>query len=136
MERDGGWVRQGGSVPAGRHRRGTPRAHRGRARRRRRPGVIDRLVGAIRCRADGGDALWRHSERTTIAFESGRLKACGVIEETGINLRVVRGGKVGVAGTTTADLDDLVSRALASAELGESVDLAFPATGPVPDVAT
>lgn len=98
--------------------------------------MIERLVAAIRRRADGGDALWRKSEHTTVGFESGRLKACGITEETGINLRVVRGGKVGVAGTTTADLDDLVSRALASAELGESVDIVFPAAGALPEVST
>ena len=98
--------------------------------------MIERLVGAIRSRADGGDALWRQSEHTTVAFESGRVKACGVTEETGVNLRVVRGGRVGVAGTTTADLDDLLARALASAELGESVDIVFPRAGAPPDVAT
>jgi PmbA protein len=98
--------------------------------------VIERLVAAIQSRADGGDALWRQSEHTTVAFESGRLKACGVTEETGVNLRVVRGGKVGVAGTTTADLDDLLARALASAELGESVDIVFPRAGARPDVST
>ena len=98
--------------------------------------MIERLVAAIRRRADGGDALWRKSEHTTVGFESGRLKACGITEETGINLRVVRGGKVGVAGTTTADLDDLVSRALASAELGESVDIVFPGAGALPEVST
>jgi len=98
--------------------------------------VIERLVAAIRSRADGGDALWRQSEHTTVTFESGRLKSCGVTEETGCNLRVVRGGKVGVAGTTTADLDDLLSRALASAELGESVDIVFPRGGALPDVPT
>ena len=42
------------------------------------------------------DALWRRVERTTIAFEWGRLKAAGVNEEAGVNLRVVRNGKVGV----------------------------------------
>jgi PmbA protein len=98
--------------------------------------VIERLVAAIRSRADGGDALWRQSEHTTISFESGRLKACGITEETGVNLRVLRNGKVGVAGTTTAALDDLLSRALASAELGESVDIVFPRAGALPDVPT
>jgi PmbA protein len=96
--------------------------------------VIERLVAAIRSRADGGDALWRQSEHTTVAFESGRLKSCGVTEETGCNLRVVRGGKVGVAGTTTADLDELLDRALASAELGETVELAFPGAVALPEV--
>jgi PmbA protein len=98
--------------------------------------VIERLIAAIRSRADGGDAVWRQSEHTTVGFESGRLKACGVTEETGINLRVVKGGKVGVAGTTAPDVDDLLSRALASAELGESVDLVFPAAAPLPQVPT
>jgi len=98
--------------------------------------VIERLVAAIRSRADGGDALWRQSEHTTVAFESGRLKACGITEETGVNLRVLHNGKVGVAGTTTTDLDDLLSRALASAELGEPVAIAFPDAGALPDVAT
>lgn len=98
--------------------------------------MIERLAAAIRARADGGDALWRQSEHTTVAFESGRLKACGITEETGVNLRVVRNGRVGVAGTTTADLDDLLSRALASAELGESVDIVFPRAGALPDAST
>jgi len=98
--------------------------------------VIERVIAAIRRRADGGDAVWRQSEHTTVGFESGRLKACGIAEETGINLRVARGGKIGVAGTTAADIDDLVSRAVASAELGESVDLAFPPAASLPDVVT
>lgn len=98
--------------------------------------MIERLAAAIRSRADGGDALWRQSEHTTVAFESGRLKACGITEETGVNLRVLRNGRVGVAGTTTADLDDLLSRALASAELGESVDIVFPRAGVLPNVST
>ncbi len=98
--------------------------------------MIERLVAAIRSRAEGGDAIWRQSEHTTVGFESGRLKACGVTEETGINLRVVRGGKVGVAGTTAADVEDLLSRALASAELGESVDIVFPGASALPEVST
>jgi predicted Zn-dependent protease len=98
--------------------------------------VIERLIAAVRSRAEGGDAVWRQSEHTSVGFESGRLKACGITEESGINLRVVRGGKVGVAGTTASDVDDLLSRALASAELGESVELEFPGSAPLPQVST
>ena len=45
---------------------------------------------------------------------------------------------MGVAGTTAAapDLAALVDRACAAAELGEEVDLAFPATSPLPHVPT
>src|ERR1041384_5999520 len=94
--------------------------------------MIDRLLERARAKVDGADALWRRGEQTAVAFESGRLKAAGISEETGINLRVLAGGRMGVAGTTAAepDVDALVVRARASAGLGELVDLAFPAPSP------
>jgi PmbA protein len=105
--------------------------------------VIERLLEVARRQADGGaDALWRRVERTSVAFEWGRLKAAGATEETGANLRVRHRGRVGVAGTTAADVapDDLVTRALASAELGEEIDLVFPAFpppgSPLPSIST
>jgi len=56
----------------------------------------------------------------------------GISEEAGLNLRVLAGGRMGVAGTTGAKPDpaELVARARASAELGELVDLAFPNPSP------
>ncbi len=100
--------------------------------------MIDRLLSAARSRTDGADALWRREERTSIAFESGRLKTAGVTEEAGVNVRVVTGGRMGVAGTTAAapDVEALVTRARASAELGEDLDLVFPPTSPLPQVPT
>jgi PmbA protein len=102
--------------------------------------VIERLLDIARRRADGGaDALWRRVERTSVAFEWGRVKGAGVTEEAGANLRVRHGGRVGVAGTTATDaaLDQLVARALASAQLGEALDLLFPPpSSPLPDIAT
>jgi PmbA protein len=99
--------------------------------------VIERLLDAARSRG-GADALWRREERTSLAFESGRLKTTGITEEAGLNLRLVAEGRVGVAGTTAAtpDIDELVARAAASAELGEQLDLAFPAKSPFPRVPT
>ena len=101
--------------------------------------MIAQLIEAARRRADGGaDALWRRFERTTVAFEWGRLKSAGTTEEAGANLRVRYRGRVGVAGTTATDAapDELVARALASAELGEELDLAFPAQAPLPPLTT
>jgi len=96
--------------------------------------VIERLLAA----AGRADVLWRREERTAIAFDAGRLKTAGITEEAGINLRVVAAGRMGVAGTTAAapDLEELVARARASAELGENLDLAFPPTSPLPHVPT
>jgi len=101
--------------------------------------VIAQLVDLARRRADGGaDALWRRFERTTVAFEWGRLKSAGVTEEAGANLRVRHRGRVGVAGTTATDAapDELVARALASAELGDELDVVFPARAPLPPLST
>ena len=93
---------------------------------------------AVRRRAQGGDALWRREERTALAFESGRLKSATTTEEAGVNLRVVKDGRVGVAGTTAADTatDGLLDRALASAALGEALNLTFPPPSPLPHVPT
>jgi PmbA protein len=98
--------------------------------------VIERVMALVRARGDAGDALWRRSERTSVTFESGRLKACAASEETGVNLRVLVGGRMGVAGTTAEDAEDLVSRAIASAALGETVPIAFPGAAPLPRVST
>jgi PmbA protein len=102
--------------------------------------VIAQLLDLVRRTpgAGGADGLLRRSERTSVAFESGRLKAAGITEEAGVNLRVVSGGRVGIAGSTAMDAApaDLVARALASAELGEPLALAFPPSAPLPRVAT
>jgi len=94
--------------------------------------MIDRVLESARARVDGADALWRREEQTAVTFESGRLKSVGIAEEAGRNLRVLAGGRMGVAGTTGAKPDpaELVARARASAELGELVDLAFPNPSP------
>ena len=94
--------------------------------------MIDRLLDAARRSVASADALWRREEQTAVAFESGRLKAAGISEEAGLNLRVVSKGRMGVAGTTSAspDPEALVERASASAELGEMVELAFPDSSP------
>lgn len=101
--------------------------------------MIEALLDRARRRADGGaDALWRRVERTTVAFEWGRLKAAGAAEEAGVNLRVRHRGRLGVAGSTAADAtpDEVVARALASAELGEEIDLRFPPPAPLPAIVT
>ena len=102
--------------------------------------MIEQLLDLVRRSAGvgGADCLWRQSERTSVSFESGRLKAAGITEEAGVNLRVVSGGRVGIAGSTAVDgaPADLVERALASAELGEPLALAFPPSAPLPRLPT
>src|SRR2546430_3010394 len=94
--------------------------------------MIDRLLDSARGAVDNADALWRGKEQAAVAFESGRLKAAGISEEAGVNLRVLAKGRMGVAGTTAPNPDpkELVARARGSAELGEAVELAFPNASP------
>ena len=109
--------------------------------------MIDGLLELARHRVEGGggaDALERRVERTSVAFEWGRLKAAGVTEEAGVNLRVLHRGRVGIAGTTNVGVGEvgalhaapLLERALASAELGEEIALVFPAPSKLPRLAT
>lgn len=98
--------------------------------------MIEQLLDLARRRSDGADAIWRRTDRTGLELESGRLKAAGVTEEAGAGLRLLRNGRVGIAGSTASDPADLVARALASAELGETVPLAFPGAAAAPVVAT
>jgi PmbA protein len=98
--------------------------------------VIELVLDAVRGRAEAADALWHRVERTELAIESGRLKTAAASEGTGVNLRVVRGGRVGVAGTTSDDVASLLARALASAELGEALALDLPGPATAPAVVT
>jgi PmbA protein len=98
--------------------------------------VIERVLDAARGHAEAADALWHRVERTELSIESGRLKVAAGSEGTGLNLRVVRGGRVGVAGTTAEDVAGLVERAIASADLGETVPLELPGAAPARSVGT
>src|SRR5207245_8440002 len=98
---------------------------------------IERLLDDARRRARGADAIWRRVESTSVSFDWGRLKAAGATEEAGIGLRVLRDGRVGTAGTTAvAAAGELVDRALASADLGGTVELTPPGAAPLPPVPT
>ncbi len=98
--------------------------------------MIERVLDAARGRAEAADTLWHRVERTELAIESGRLKTAAASEGTGVNLRVVSGGRVGVAGTTSDDVASLLTRALASAELGEALALDLPGPAATTGVVT
>lgn len=101
--------------------------------------MISGLIDLVRHRGFAADALRRRADTTSITFEAGRLKAAAVSEQAGVNLRVVKDGKVGVAGTTAtgdAELESLANRAAASADLGEALALAFPRNAHHPPVVT
>ena len=59
-----------------------------------------------------------------------------MVEESGLNVRVVKDGRVGVAGTTAMDAPPagVVTRALAAAALGEPLAIEFPSSRSFPRV--
>ena len=101
---------------------------------------LDRVLDLARGRAAGADALLREESQLSLRFESGRLKESALVQEVGLNLRVLAEGRLGFAGTTdlagTGALEDLVARALASAGQGEPLDLSWPQASPLAAVRT
>src|SRR6059058_3041397 len=95
-------------APAVTHAEIRPRFFGGTGRLESPPFEGDRRPLAPRPRPVGAAVgLWRGFERTTVAFEWGRLKSAGTTEEAGANLRVRHRGRVGVAGTTAVGGDDV-----------------------------
>jgi PmbA protein len=102
--------------------------------------VVEQLLGLVRGRSQGADALARTERQLSLRFETGRLKESALREQTGLNLRVRAEGRVGFAGTTdlaaAGALDDVVTRALASAGQAEVLELAWPTASTLQEVRT
>lgn len=99
--------------------------------------MLETVLDLARRRGAAADAMLRDEARLSLKFESGRLKENAFAQERGLNLRVVAGGRVGSAGTTDlAGADDVVARAFASAEEGETLALDLPGKAVAPTVAT
>jgi PmbA protein len=99
--------------------------------------MLTRVLEIARRKASAADAIVRDSTVLSLSFESGRLKGSTLNQEMGLNLRVIAGGKVGVAGTTDlAAAEDVVARALASSAEGEALALELAGAAPVPAVRT
>ncbi|MBK8005522.1 MAG: TldD/PmbA family protein [Gemmatimonadetes bacterium] len=98
--------------------------------------MIATLLEQAARRTDGADAARKTDETTTLRLSGGRVVSAQSVLVDGVNLRVLRDGRVGTAGTTGDDPEDLLARALASAEGGEAVPLQFPGLARGPSVVT
>ncbi|MDP3774248.1 MAG: TldD/PmbA family protein [Gemmatimonadales bacterium] len=95
--------------------------------------MIEKTLELASRRATAADAILRDESQLTLKFESGRLKENALHQEAGLNLRVFTDGRYGVAGTTDlAGIEDVVSRAFASAEQGDALTFELPRAQPVP----
>lgn len=98
--------------------------------------MIAHLLAQAVARAEAADATLKTDETVTLSFEAGRLKHTAWAQEQGVNLRVLSGGRLGFAGTTASSPEGLLDAALASAAIGDQVDLLLPAPAPLPAVRT
>jgi PmbA protein len=98
--------------------------------------VIAELLERATRRAEAADVVLKTDETLSIAFEAGRLKTTAYAQESGVNLRVIAGGRMGFAGTTADDVEATVESAFASAKVGEAVKIQLPLPAPLPQVRT
>jgi len=98
--------------------------------------MIPQLLEQAARSCDLADAAEKTDETVTLLFESGRLKSCAWAAERGVNLRVRRNGRLGVAGSTAEDVEPLLQAALDSAAVGDALDLLLPAPSPLATVRT
>ncbi len=66
------------------------------------------------------------TKETPVSFENNRLKGIDTREQRISALRVVAKGKLGFATTTGTDMDELLEKALATAEFGRPWEVSFP----------
>jgi PmbA protein len=88
--------------------------------------VIPRILELIRRSGAGGDLVAKQDETLVLELDEGELVRSALLRERGISVRVVREGKLGIAGTTDDDAEALVSAAVAAADGGPAAEFAFP----------
>jgi PmbA protein len=98
--------------------------------------MIAPLLERASRRAECADAVEKTDETLTLQFEAGQLRSAGRALERGVNLRVVADGRIGFAGTTGDDPDQVLEAAMDSARVGEAGRLELPPPDVLPDVLT
>src|SRR5258705_6247790 len=125
-----------------RHRWRRPRHRRGRARARpaspggRADGVIPRLLEQIHRAGARGDLVAKQDETLVLELAAGALVRSSLLRERGVNVRLFRDGRAGVAGTTDDDAAAVVAAALQAAEQGPPAEVELPEAPPTPRVLT
>ena len=98
--------------------------------------MIPRLLELIRRAGARGDLVAKQEETLVLELVDGALARASLLHERGVNLRVLREGKAGVAGTTDDDAAAVVAAALEAAEQGPPAEVELPEARPTPRVLT
>lgn len=98
--------------------------------------MIAEVLERASSRAEAADVVLKTDETASLTFEAGRLKSTAYAQESGVNLRVIAGGRMGFSGSTADDPAAIVEAAFASASVGEAVRIDLPTPSPLPKVVT
>ncbi|MGQ9594432.1 MAG: TldD/PmbA family protein [Anaerolineae bacterium] len=94
---------------------------------------LEQVLDLASRRADQAEVFGVQSVHTPVTFEANRLKLVETKETRGASLRVIVGGKVGLASATRLDVpQDLVEEALTVARLGGPVGYELPGPAAFP----
>jgi PmbA protein len=97
--------------------------------------IVKRLIEKAMRKAQGAQATLGQSESTNVSFEDDKLKSAGAAQSTGMSVKVIVDGKIGLSHTTDIDdVDGVVARALEAAALGSPAHFEFPGPQEGPDV--
>lgn len=98
--------------------------------------MIPRLLEQIHRAGARGDIVAKQDETLVLELAAGVLVRSSLLRERGVNVRLFRDGRVGVAGTTDDDAAAVVASALDAAEQGPPAEVELPEARPTPRVLT
>ncbi|HWA40492.1 MAG TPA: TldD/PmbA family protein [Gemmatimonadales bacterium] len=98
--------------------------------------MIPRLLELIARAGARGDLVAKQDETLVLELVDGALARSAVLRERGVNVRVLREGRSGVAGTTDDDAEAVVASALEASEHGPPAEVDLPEARPHPRVLT
>jgi PmbA protein len=97
--------------------------------------IVKRVIEKAMRKAQGAQASLGQSESTNVSFEDDKLKSAGVTQSSGMRVKVIVDGKIGLSHTTdTDDVDGVVARALEAAAFGSPAHFQYPGPQEGPDV--
>ncbi len=98
--------------------------------------MIPRLLDQIRRSGAQGDLVAKQDETLVLDLCDGDLVRSSLLRERGVSVRLIREGRLGVAGTTEDDAEGVVNAAVAAAEGGPAAELELPESRATPRVLT
>lgn len=98
--------------------------------------MIPRLLELIHRSGAGGDIVAKQDETLVLQIDGTTLSRSSLLRERGVNVRILREGRVGLAGTTDDDANAVVAAAIAASEGGPMGEVTLPEARPTPRVLT